>query len=282
MAATTQRKKTAPPAGKHGTSPKFKPTKVYKFGVIQMNTEGDPQWRKTPLSQYGSFFIKSGCRSLKTWLEKNPNGFDPKQVLHFYEVDENGNLKYFGQGNPAPRMEADSADMLNDSIGNYFGGSKQQSNGSGQEVIDILQRQIDQQNLTIREQGERIEAAYNEAKAEIEKRMQLQTAFQVELEKNKAKEVANKEMERLADSFEKERSGGLEGALSSIMTLLDVAAPLIEEFVERRKTAKSGAGPAKQPRIQSGSAGGDDPGNRFGQGRDVFDNGPQYDIDEED
>jgi len=211
----------------------FKPKTVYKFGRIQKGTTSDPTWLKLPIAVPGKFFLQKGTRTLMAWLEKNPDKFNPEQLLTFYEVDpKNGNLKYFGEGNPsiyqAPIDDDDEMGPL--TLGEVYDPKHaKRSGGSGSnEAMSIMQRMLEQEKATNRELLEEIRSVHREHIKLVEDKHEILSTLKSVNAANEMREVSEREMDKLSDRFEKERSKS--SPLGDLLEAVQIIAQVVQEF----------------------------------------------------
>lgn len=135
---------------------KFDKQDKYKIGVLKQDSDpldSQPDFsprKPQPVVLAGQQLSDMGCNTLQDYLNKNPHQFPLNKTVHCYKIDE-GQHKYFDEGQPMPPMNLDD----NTKSLNFFG------NQNNDKTVDILEKQVktleaDKKGLEIKLEEERI------------------------------------------------------------------------------------------------------------------------------
>lgn len=228
---------------------RFLKGKTYKYGVLKKESDlFNPQWAFHPIIRSGEHFHRLETPTLETFLNKNPESLRPQYALTFFELDDRGEMSYFGAGNPLPRNPTMSG--VDEDATQYVSSvpkimqqqpEPDQSEQVAQEMIAALREQLNRLNDQVAgllNDSRSKDQYYADQIAELQAQLM---AAQTELTKAKSehadllreleiKKDYDKQLQGLADEIRKEQqnnSGGLDGIKELLGVLLPVIQPLL-------------------------------------------------------
>lgn len=194
----------------------FKKDKTYRIGVLKPDADpNDPQpqfkQKPAPVTHLGSILLDYGLKDLKGYLESDQCQFTQDQTVTIYEMDDQGNMAFFGSANPLPQS-SDEKKGLNDSKTLLFNPAK-----TDKSIPRELSKIYNQQSEYFQEQNKRLTAEVSMLRNRI---MEIERE-KIEIEGENTRLKIEKEVleEKIAKYMDDKKEGLSDQGLGSVLGL---------------------------------------------------------------